>query len=90
MRVLLLLEDSVIDEPFGGWILDSSPGGVRLAVRDDEIPEGTELQIRSPSASRGMPWVTVRVKHRRRGDGEWELGCEFVRPSLNDPTPFPS
>jgi hypothetical protein len=79
-RVLFLLDDCALGEPYRGTLLDTSAGGLRLAVPGQEIPEGTLIWLRSMSAPDEMAWLGVRVKHRRRRDQGWEMGCAFARP----------
>lgn len=81
-RVWLLLDDCVLGEPYRGTLLDTSAGGLRLAVPRQEIPEGTLVWLRSASAPDEMAWLGVRVKHLRRRAQGWEMGCAFAR------TPF--
>jgi hypothetical protein len=78
-RILFLSNDSVLDEPFRGVLLDSSSGGVRLAVRMDDMVEGTMLLVRPPSAPAGTPWIPVTVRNRRLAQHTWEVGCQFLR-----------
>jgi PilZ domain len=84
IRVLVLPEDCALDEPYGGWIIDASRGGVRLRIPNQLVPVGTLLNIRSPSASSRAPWTAVRVKHLRRAGDNWELGCEFLEVAASD------
>ena len=79
IRVLLLPDDSALDEPFGGTILDMSRGGVRLAVQFDQISVGAMVGIRHPFAPGNVPWTWVRVRNCRFKTDGWELGCEFVQ-----------
>jgi hypothetical protein len=81
-RVLLLLDDCALGEPYRGVLLDTSAGGLRLAMPRHEVPEGTLLWLRSMSAPDEMAWLGVRVKHRRRREHGWEMGCAFAK------TPF--
>jgi hypothetical protein len=90
VRVLLLSEDCALDEPYGGWIIDSSRGGVRLRVNGELFPVGTILRIRSPLASGRVPWTGLRVKHLRRAPNGWELGCEFMQLATSDTVHLPS
>jgi len=82
--VLLLAEDSALEEPYGAWVIDSSRGGVRLRVPHQLFPVGTLLQIRAPFASERVPWTTLRVRNLRRAEGGWEVGCEFVAHAATD------
>jgi len=79
VRVLLLTDDCVLEEPYGGLILDSSRGGLRLATHQEYIDEGTVLRIRHARAWDGVPWLPVRVTNRRLINGSWELGCQLLR-----------
>jgi hypothetical protein len=83
VRVLLLPEDSAIEEPFGAWIINGSRGGVRL-VMTTPIEEGTVLHLCTLQSLRGETWVPVRVMNRCERDGAWEMGCEFLRPVLQE------
>ncbi len=84
IRVLLLPEDSALEEPYGGWIVNGSRGGVCLMVRSSGIEAGTVLHLRQPKSARHSPWVAVRVKYRAPKDDGWELGCEFLRPAIHE------
>jgi len=79
LRVLFMADDSVLNEPFSATLLDASVGGLRLAIRREEIDAGTQLLVRPPQAPPGAPWIPVLVRHCRRRDAEhWELGCQFL------------
>src|SRR5262245_59793842 len=78
-RVLFLSNDCVLDEPFDGILIDSSQGGLRLAVPLDDIEEGTTLMVRPTVAPLGTPWIPVMAKNRRYGQASAEVGCQFVR-----------
>ncbi|MBY0522575.1 MAG: PilZ domain-containing protein [Gemmataceae bacterium] len=88
LRVLVVLEDCALDEPYGAWIVDTSRGGVRLAMGRETIAEGAVLHIRKLAGHKSIAWFTVRVKHRRRKDGVWELGCAVV--PVSRPSTLPS
>jgi hypothetical protein len=77
--VILLSEDSALDEPFGGWIIDSSRGGVRLRVPRERFSVGTLLRLRGPFASPRVPWTVVCVRNCCHAGDFWEIGCEFIR-----------
>lgn len=66
------------EEPFPGWIVDRSIGGLCLSV-DHEIEQGTILRVRRPNAPANVPWVDIRVQSIRRQDDTFDLGCEFLR-----------
>ena len=84
IRVLFLSEDCALDEPYGGWIVDTSRGGVRLRISGEPFAVGTLLQLRGPFASRHARWTGVRVKHVRDAGSNWEMGCEFVSLPTNE------
>lgn len=78
VRVLIMPEDCALGEPYGGWIVDVSASGVRLAIHRELIAIGTVLKIRCTSDQSSTSWVTVRVCHGRRNGDDWEMGCEIV------------
>jgi len=84
IRVLVLPEDCAVDEPYGGWIIDASRGGVRIRLPHELVPVGTTLYIRSPFASNRVAWTVVQVRHLRRAGDNWELGCEFTERATSD------
>lgn len=84
IRVLVLPDDCALDEPYAGWIIDSSPGGVRLAIEHLALGVGTTICLRHPSPARAS-WMTARIKHRQRHGDLWVFGCEFVRVRLARP-----
>lgn len=86
IRVLLLADDSALAEPFGGWIINTSRGGLRLRVPREGFPIGSLLLIRSPFASVRVPWTALRVKNLVAVEGNWEMGCEFVPHSESETT----
>src|SRR5262249_45081296 len=73
-------DDAEDSKPRRAWVLDRSPGGLRLLVRD-VVDEGSILLVRPVSASADSAWVGVRVKSARPKDGQQALGCEFVLPT---------
>jgi hypothetical protein len=66
------------EPPVTAWVTDCSLGGLCLSVRQ-ETPPGTVLSVRPASAPPGVAWVQIRVKSQRSFEGNWELGCQFVR-----------
>jgi PilZ domain-containing protein len=69
--------------PQRAWVVDRSPGGIRLLVRE-AMQEGEFLLVRPASADSEAPWVGVQVKNAQPKDEQQELGCEFVLPSSWD------
>ena len=66
------------EPPVTAWVADCSLGGLCLSMRQEVAPD-TVLSVRPASAPPGVPWVQVRVKSQRSFEGNWELGCQFVR-----------
>lgn len=79
VRVLFMSNDCALDEPFRATLLDASQGGLRLAVRREQISEGSMLMVMPPQAPPGTPWVPVLVKNCRLKDDAWEVGCQFTK-----------
>jgi hypothetical protein len=84
IRVVVISEDCALEEPFGGWIIDTSRGGVRLRVPREVFPVGTLLYIRAPLAPVRVPWTLLRVKHSQLTGDAGEMGCEFVESGSGD------
>jgi hypothetical protein len=82
VRALLSYEDAKT-APVEGWIADRSVGGLCLNLRAP-ISQGTILSIRAAEAPEIIPWVQIEVRSCRAKEGEYELGCQFIRtPSWN-------
>lgn len=83
MLRVLLIDPQENTEPFPGWVVDRSLGGLCLSV-DHSIDVGAILQVRPSNAPDGTPWVEVRVQSLRPKETTFELGCAFIRtPSWN-------
>jgi hypothetical protein len=81
-RVFLADAADETAEPIATWIVNLSPGGLRLCCKD-EVEGGTILKVRPAGAPRSMDWIPVEVRNSQPTDSGWELGCQFVRtPSL--------
>lgn len=65
-------------EPFEGWVLDRSPGGLGLLV-DEQMPVGTVLSVRPHRCSPKFPWIPVEVRSCRPHQQSWNLGCQFLQ-----------
>jgi hypothetical protein len=78
VRVLVLADDCALDEPYGAWVVDTSPAGMRLQFDRTDAVEGSILWLRRAGVAGRVPWVAVRVCNRRLRDGKWELGCAFA------------
>jgi hypothetical protein len=75
---VLVTDQERTAEPFRAWVLDRSTGGLCLAVAE-EVKPGTIFSVRAVNAPKTVPWVQVEVKSSREIDGNWELGCQFVK-----------
>lgn len=61
-----------------GVILDRSMGGLCL-LADESAEVGSILHVRTMDAPERVPWVGVEVKRcKKTGDGEFEIGCQYV------------
>src|SRR5205807_1624549 len=70
-------------QPWEGWVIDRSRGGLRLAV-PKPMAVGTLLKVRTTHDPECAPWVQLRVQRCRPRDGVWVLGCQFVQlPPIN-------
>lgn len=65
-------------DPFQGWVVDRSAGGLRLLV-DEAVPAGTVLSVRPTKAAPSVPWVQLKVKSCYPERKSWSLGCQFVQ-----------
>jgi hypothetical protein len=61
-----------------GWVVDRSVGGLCVLV-EKSLAEGALVNIRPRSAPEGVPWTPIEVRSCRPEQGEWELGCRFVK-----------
>ncbi len=75
---ILVSDAEVKTEPYRGWVLDRSTGGMCLAVAN-EVEKGAVLSVRAVNAPTTTPWVQLEVKSCRQVEGDWELGCQFVK-----------
>jgi hypothetical protein len=75
---VLVSDAEVTVEPYQGWVLNRSTGGLCLAVAN-EVPLEVVLSILPLNAPETTPWVQVTVKECRRGESDWELSCQFVK-----------
>jgi len=78
VRVLILPEGSFDEEPYEAWLIDSSPGGLRLTLLDGTIIEGNLLYVKAATAGAAAAWTRVQVRNRLCKNGRWELGCQCV------------
>jgi hypothetical protein len=80
-RVFLACDQS--QEPCSAWVVDRSPGGLRLLVPGAFFDVGAVVRVRPIAAPPAMPWIAVQVKNCRSTGDAVELGCKFLQaPSL--------
>jgi hypothetical protein len=75
---VLLTDASRTAKPVRGWIRDRSTGGL-CVVLDRAITVSTVLHVRSANATPGTPWVQITVRNCRPWEGDWMLGCQFIK-----------
>jgi hypothetical protein len=64
-------------EPFEGWLMNRSLGGLGLSV-SRAVDVGTILTVRADGEGDITPAVEVEVRYCRLERGRWALGCKFV------------
>jgi hypothetical protein len=69
---------TVTAEPWYGWVLDRSMGGLCLSV-DSAVKIGTVLSVRPTHAPDTVPWIQIEVRRCREDGKTWELGCQFLK-----------
>jgi hypothetical protein len=79
VRVFVFDPADALDEVYTGWMVDRSNGGVCLSFPRCDIAAGNVLMLQPAGGKGELPWVTVKVKHRREKASRVELGCEFVQ-----------
>lgn len=76
LRVLVTDLEDALEEPYVGWIMDHSPGGVCLSFGGSRVELGNVMIVQGSTGAQ----VEVRVTNLRRNEGRVEIGCEFVQP----------
>jgi hypothetical protein len=79
VRVFVFDPADALDEVYTGWMVDRSNGGVCLSFPRCDIAAGNILMVQPAGGKGELPWVKVKVKHRREKASRVELGCEFVQ-----------
>ena len=74
---VLLSNDSASMDPFQGWVLDRSSGGLRILV-DQAVTVGTVLSIRQAKAHASFPWIRIQVRSCQPERNSYALGVQFV------------
>jgi len=75
---VLVTDAGLTTRPVRGWVHDRSMGGMCL-VLDRSITVSTVLHVRSSDAPVSSPWVQVTVRNCRSWEGDWMLGCQFIK-----------
>jgi hypothetical protein len=61
-----------------GMVMDRSRGGLMLAV-DKSAAVGSVKYVRAYHAPDDLEWVPLEVRHCRKQDERWILGCKFKK-----------
>jgi hypothetical protein len=77
-RVLIIDPEDGLQEPYLGWVVDRSEGGLCLAFQRIGLKVGDVFLVELAPDSEAAAWVAVRVKNGRWRNNRLELGCEFV------------
>ena len=80
---LLLWDGFPGTEPFRGWIVNRSPGGLGISS-SQSVAAGTIFQVRVAIAPDSVPWIPVTVRGCYPLAGRWILSSEFVQPPSKD------
>ncbi|GIW81462.1 MAG: hypothetical protein KatS3mg105_3269 [Gemmatales bacterium] len=78
LRVFVNDPTDALEQPYPAWIIDRSNGGICLEVENQEIEDGTVLDLQMASLPEDAAGIKVCVRNRRQADGFCRLGCEFV------------
>jgi hypothetical protein len=78
-RIEVFLTDDSKRTPVLGWVLDRSMGGLCLIV-EKPLTEGSLLNVRPRQAPQTAPWTAIEIRSCRADDGQWEVGCRFIKP----------
>ena len=74
---IVITEPGAPDKPFDGWVMDRSVGG--LCVSSPRVfPVDAYLSIRPANAHEAVPSVRVKVRHHRKHDGRFAVGCQYT------------
>jgi hypothetical protein len=79
ISVHVLDPEDALEEPFAGWLINYSPGGVCLSLRGSTLDNRSVLRLQPVLQFPGLSWVDVRVRNCRRSAGWTIFGCQFLR-----------
>jgi hypothetical protein len=74
---VVLTNESATMDPFQGWVLDRSSGGLRILV-DQPAAIGTVLSVRPTKAHGSFPWIQIQVRSCQPERNSYALGVQFV------------
>jgi hypothetical protein len=74
---LLIFDHSGTGTPKEGKVLDRSRGGLLIAA-PDFAGVGTILKVRPKNAPEDISWFPIEVRHFRKKEDRWVLGCAFA------------
>ncbi|OAI55116.1 hypothetical protein AYO44_02970 [Planctomycetaceae bacterium SCGC AG-212-F19] len=74
---VLLSNDGATIEPFQGWVLDRSTGGLRILV-DQPVGVGTVLSVRPSKTHGSFPWIQIKVRSCKPERTSYAIGVQFV------------
>jgi len=83
-RIEVYLTEDSKQSPVLAWVVDRSMGGLCLIV-EQPLKEGAILNVRPRQAPQTAPWTAIEIRSCRADEGEWEVGCRFLKtPQWND------
>lgn len=74
---VLITDPEMPEEPLGGWVMDRSVGGLCVSS-PKSFAVDSYLTIRAANAAETMPSVRVKVRHFRKEDGRYAVGCQYT------------
>lgn len=74
---VLILDPAAPEQPLEGWVLDRSVGGLCVSS-PRPFPIDAYLMVRAANAADSMPAVRVKVRHHRKLDGRYAVGCQYT------------
>lgn len=74
---VVITDPMMPEERFEGWVLDRSVGGLCLSS-PRAFPVDAYLSIRAANAPNAIPSVRVKVRHHRKYDGRFSIGCQYA------------
>ncbi len=75
---VFISDETATSEPYPGWVVDRSVGGLCLAV-PHAVAAKSVISVRAGNAPENSPWVQVEVVHCEQENNCWVLGTRFLR-----------